>query len=111
LEIGAGHGRGTVFFASKGLSVDALDYHSITAIEISGKMAAKKKLKIKPRVYNVNKPFPFPDAHFDAVYSHMLLNMRFSSEEIHSMLSEINRVLKPRGLNFFSARNHNEILW
>jgi SAM-dependent methyltransferase len=108
LEIGAGHGRGTVFFASKGLSVDALDYHSITAIEISGKMAAKKKLKIKPRVYNVNKPFPFPDTHFDAVYSHMLLNMRFSLEEIHSILSEITRVLKPNGLNFFSARNHND---
>jgi hypothetical protein len=38
----------------------------------------------------------------------MLLNMRFSSEEIHSMLSEINRVLKPRGLNFFSARKHDD---
>jgi hypothetical protein len=59
LEIGAGHGRDTVFFASKGLSVDALDYHSIMAIKISGEMAQEKKLKIKPRVYDDNKPFPF----------------------------------------------------
>ena len=42
LEIGAGHGRDTVFFASKGLSVDALDYYSITAIEILGEMAQEK---------------------------------------------------------------------
>ena len=107
LEIGSGHGRDAVFFASKGLSVDALDY-SITAIEILGEMAQEKKLKIKPRVYDVNKPFPFPDAHFDAAYSHMLLNMRFSLEEIHSILSEVNRVLRPNGLNFFSVRNHND---
>ena len=107
LEIGSGHGKDAVFFASKGLSVDALDY-SITAIEILGEMAQEKKLKIKPRVYDVNKPFPFPDAHFDAVYSHMLLNMRFSLEEIHFILSEVNRVLRPNGLNFFSVRNHND---
>ncbi len=42
LEIGAGHGRDTVFFASKGLSVDALDYYSITAIEILCEMAQEK---------------------------------------------------------------------
>jgi hypothetical protein len=38
----------------------------------------------------------------------MLLNMRFSFEELHSILSEIRRVLKPRGLNFFSVRNQND---
>ena len=38
----------------------------------------------------------------------MLLNMRFSLEEIHSILSEVNRVLRPNGLNFFSVRNHND---
>ncbi len=107
LEIGTGHGRDTVFFASKGLLVDALDY-SITAIEILNEIAQEKKLKIKPRVYDIKKPFPFPDAHFDAVYSHMLLNMRFSSKEIHFILLEVNRVLKPNGLNFFSVRNHND---
>src|SRR2546423_1960632 len=42
------------------------------------------------------------------VYSHMLLNMRFSLDELHFIFSEIKRVLKPNGLNFFSVRNHND---
>ena len=53
------------------------------------------------------KPLPFPDGHFDAVYSHMLLNMRFSQDELHFILSEI-RVLRPREWNFFSVRNLND---
>ena len=35
----------------------------------------------------------------------MLLNMRFSLEELHFIFSEIKRVVKPRGFNFFSVRN------
>jgi hypothetical protein len=38
----------------------------------------------------------------------MLLNMKFTLDELHFIFSEIRRVLKPRGLNFFSARNHND---
>lgn len=38
----------------------------------------------------------------------MHLNMRFSVEQLHFILSEIRRVLKPRGLNFFSVRNQND---
>jgi SAM-dependent methyltransferase len=38
----------------------------------------------------------------------MLLNMRFSEDELHFILSEIKRVLKPKGWNFFSVRNHND---
>ena len=84
--------------------VDALDYCSITAIEILGEMAQEKKLKIKPRVYDVNKPFPFPDAHFDVVYSHMLLNMGFSLEEICSMLSEISSAKTKRPKLLFGKK-------
>ena len=38
----------------------------------------------------------------------MLLNMKFSPDELHLIFSEIRRVLKPKGLNSFSARNHND---
>jgi SAM-dependent methyltransferase len=49
-----------------------------------------------------------PDDHFDAAYSHMLFNMRFSLEDLRFIFSEINRVLKPNGFNFFSVRNQND---
>jgi SAM-dependent methyltransferase len=107
LELGAGHGRDTIFFASNGIEVEALDY-SVAAVEILDKIAKEKDLPIKPRIFDVKNPLPFPDSNFDAVYSHMLLNIKFSVDELHFIFSEIRRVLKPKGLNFFSVRNHND---
>ena len=107
LDLGSGHGRDALFFASVGIEVDSLNY-SATAIEILDKMAKEKRLPIKAKVFDVNNQLPFPDGYFDAVYSHMLLNMRFSLHELHSIFSEIRRVLKSKGLNFFSVRNNND---
>jgi ubiquinone/menaquinone biosynthesis C-methylase UbiE len=56
----------------------------------------------------VKKPLPFKDACFDAVYSHMILYMRFSQTELYSIFSEIRRILKPNGLNYLPVRNHND---
>jgi SAM-dependent methyltransferase len=74
LEIGAGHGRDTIFFASNGIEVEELDY-SVIGVEILDKIAKEKRLPIKSQVFDVRSPLPFPDAYFDAVYSHMLLNI------------------------------------
>ena len=103
LDLGSGHGRDALFFASNGIEVDALDY-SATAIEILDKMAKEKRLPIKAQIFDVKNQLPFPDDYFNAVYSHMLLNMRFSLHELHSIFSEIRRVLKSKGLNFFSLK-------
>ena len=109
LEIGAGHGRDTIFFATNGIEVEALDY-SVIAVEILDKIAKEKRLPIKSQTFDMkkNNPLPFPDGYFDAVYSHIFLNMRFSFDDLHFIFSEISRVLKSRGLNFFSVRNHND---
>jgi SAM-dependent methyltransferase len=107
LELGSGHGRDTTFFASNGLDVEALDYSSV-AVQTLDKSAKEKRLPIKLRIFDVKNPLPFQDGYFDAIYSHMLFNMRFSLDELHFVFSEIRRVLKPKGLNFFSVRNHND---
>src|ERR687885_2134993 len=109
LELGAGHGRDTVFFASNGIQVDALDYSEV-AIKILNTVAQEKRLSIiKSQIFDVAKnPLNFADGYFDAVYSHMLFNMRFSEEDLNFAFSEIRRVLKPKGLNFFSVRNSND---
>ncbi|MGA7897290.1 MAG: hypothetical protein WCA39_00355 [Nitrososphaeraceae archaeon] len=46
LELGAGHGRDTLFFVSNGIEVDTLDYSAI-AVEIHDKIAKEKRLPIK----------------------------------------------------------------
>jgi len=107
LELGAGHGRDTIFFASNGIDVEALDY-SVIAVDILDKIRKEKSLPIKPQIFDVKSPLPIQDSFFDAVYSHMLLNMRFSLDQLHFIFSEIKRVLKPKGLNFFSVRNYND---
>ena len=108
LELGAGHGRDTIFFASNGIEVAALDY-SVVATDILNRIAKEKLLPIKSQTFDVKKnPLPFSDGYFDAVYAHMLFNMRFSEDELHFIFSEIRRVLKPKGLNFFSVRNHHD---
>ena len=108
LELGSGHGRDTTFFASNAIEVQALDY-SVVATDILNKIAKERGLPIKSQFIDVgSSPVPFPDGYFDAVYSHMLFNMRFSEDQLHFMFSEIRRVLKLKGLNFFSVRNHND---
>ncbi len=52
LELGAGHGRDSTFFASNGIEVEALDY-SIIAIELLDKITKEKRLPIKPQIFDV----------------------------------------------------------
>jgi len=77
-------------------------------VDILNEITKERMLRIKPQLFDVTQPLPFPDGYFDAAYSHMLLNMRFSLEDLHFIFSEINRVLKPKGFNFFSVRNQND---
>jgi hypothetical protein len=63
--------------------VDALDY-SVVAMDILDKIAKEKGLPITSQTFDVkNNTLPFPYGYFDAVYSHMFFNMRFSEEELH----------------------------
>jgi len=107
LELGTGHGRDSIFFASNGIKVTAFDY-SKTGIDILINLAKEKNLAINTQVFDIKSPLPFSNSTFDVVYSHMLFNMRFSQEELGFAFSEIRRVLKPGGFNFFSVRNHND---
>ena len=54
LELGAGHGRDTIFFATNGIEVEALDY-SVIAIEILDKIAEEKRLPIKSQIFDVEE--------------------------------------------------------
>src|ERR1051326_7957534 len=59
LELGSGHGRDTIFFATNGIEVEALDY-SVIAIEILDKIAEEKRLPIKSQIFDAKKnPSPF----------------------------------------------------
>lgn len=104
LELGAGHGRDTLFFARSGFSVIATDI-SETGLAQLRAHAAESGADIQTSVHDITQPLPFADASVDAVYAHMLLCMALSTEQIHAAASEIRRVLRPGGLLVYTVRH------
>jgi len=106
VELGAGLGRDTIFFAQNSIPVECLDY-SQRAIEIIHEKSKKLKLTklIKTKIFDVRKKLPFKSGTIDGCFSHMLYCMALSTKEIKNLNNEIYRVLKPNGINIYTVRH------
>jgi len=106
LEIGAGLGRDTIFFAKNLISVQAIDYSS-AAIGIINKKSQENKLSniISTKIFDVRKKLPFTDSSIQACFSHMLYCMALSTSDLKNLNKEILRILKPGGINIYTARH------
>ncbi len=106
LELGAGQGRDTLFFAQNGFEVYSLDY-SRPGVESIKRKARESGLIncVKAVQHDVRKPLPFEDESFDACFSHMLYCMPLTTSELESVSKEIRRVLRPGGINIFTTRH------
>jgi len=106
IELGAGLGRDTIFFAKNSISVEALDY-SPTAIKLINKKAKENKLSnsISTKLFDVRKKLPFKDASVEACFSHMLYCMALSNSDLNNLNNEILRILKPGGINIYTVRH------
>jgi SAM-dependent methyltransferase len=110
LELGCGQGRDTIFFASNGLNVHAIDSSKV-AIENLYQKIERKNIPVKLKHLEVRKTLPFDSSYFDAVYSHMFYNMRFTDDELRFLFKESSRVLKNKGLLYFSFRSDKDVLY
>jgi SAM-dependent methyltransferase len=106
VELGAGHGRDALFFACEGLTVHALDF-SATGLQQLAETARTLGVgeRVKTTLHDVSRPLPLPDASTDAVFAHMLLCMALSTEQIHSIVAEVRRVLRPGGVFVYTVRH------
>ncbi|GKT12102.1 MAG: hypothetical protein ISEC1_P1077 [Thiomicrorhabdus sp.] len=106
LELGAGQGRDTMFFAQNGLQVQVLDYSEsgVKAINEKADRQGLSKLVIA-KTHDIRNPLPFENETFDACYSHMLYCMALTTKELEYLNSEIRRVLKSNGLNIYTVRH------
>jgi len=109
VELGAGLGRDTVYFAQNSIKVKALDY-SKTAIESITNKAEKLNLTefIKPKFFDIRKKLPFEDNSIEGCFSHMLYSMALSNFDLENLNNEICRILKPGGINIYTARHTDD---
>ncbi len=105
LELGAGQGRDTLFFAREGFQILALDYSREGVETIRTKSGAVGlSQSITALRHDVRQPLPFGDGLFDGCYSHMLYCMALTTRELEFLSQQVWRVLKPGGLNIYTAR-------
>jgi SAM-dependent methyltransferase len=108
LELGAGQGRDSFFFLSEGFDLTVTDY-SQSGLEQIAERASDRGLPVSCVHHDVREPLPFPDASFDACYSHMLFCMALTTPQIENLMSEIRRALKPGGILTYTARTFEDV--
>ena len=106
VELGAGLGRDSIFFAKNSIHVSALDY-SVSGIKIINEKAVNQNLSknISTKIFDIRKKLPFENNSINACFSHMLYCMALTTIELEYLNSEIFRILKPNGINIYTVRN------
>ncbi|GGJ27061.1 class I SAM-dependent methyltransferase [Streptomyces brasiliensis] len=106
LELGAGHGRDALYFAREGFTVHATDFSPVGLRQLDAAARAEALAeRVTTTVHDVRAPLPLPDASVDAVFAHMLLCMALSTAEIHTLVGEVRRVLRPGGVFVYTVRH------
>ena len=109
VEIGAGLGRDTLFFAKNLIHTTALDY-SPSGIDIINQKTKKNNLSnyISTKLFDLRQKLPFEDNSIEACYSHMLYCMALTTSDLKKLNNEIFRILKPGGINIYTVRHTND---
>jgi SAM-dependent methyltransferase len=104
LELGAGTGRDSLYFAKQGMSVQATDF-SDAAVELLRLEAQRAELseRVTAALHDVRDPLPAADGRIGAVYAHRVLGMALSRDELRSLMTEIRRVLRPGGILVYTV--------
>ncbi len=109
VEIGAGLGRDTVFFAKNSIHTTALDY-SPSGIKVINQKTTEDNLidHVSTKLFDVRQKLPFKDNSIEACYSHMLYCMALTTKDLEKLNNEIHRILKPDGINIYTVRHIND---
>ncbi len=109
LELGAGQGRDTMYFARRGFNVVALDFARSAVDEIARKARAAGLADCLAVCRHDARTFlPFADEAFAAGYSHMLFCMALSTIELERLAAEVFRVVRPGGLVVYTVRTKDD---
>lgn len=109
LDLGAGQGQDSRYFAKKGYKVLCTDFSDF-ALKIAKEKAKEEKLDIKFTNVNISEKLMFKTGEFDIVYSHLALHY-WDEEGTRKIFEEIHRVLKPGGIiaALFNSQSDPEV--
>lgn len=100
VDLGAGQGQDTRYFAANGFHVTSTDL-SEDALAVSKRHTLPELAnRITFQKFDLRDPFPFDDASFDVVYAHLSLHY-FDTKQTSLIFDEIHRVLHHNGILAF----------
>lgn len=109
LDLGCGSGRHTVYLAKRGFEVYGFDI-APEGIKITRNWLKKERLKASFKIGDIYKKLPYKDKFFDAIIAIQVIN-HGKIESIRKLIREMERILKPKGLVFITARRRRLRNW
>jgi len=100
LELGAGQGQDSRFFAENGYNVVSTDQSAAALATNREKLPTELVQKVTIEAVDISQKLPYPDASFAVVYAHLSLHY-FDEATTRQIFAEIRRVLVPGGLLVF----------
>ncbi len=100
LDLGAGHGQDSRYFAEHGHSVVASDIETGALRENVLKLDIKLQKLLSVEKIDLRSELPFTDKSFDGVYAHLSLHY-FDTTITERICADIYRILKPGGVFAF----------
>jgi SAM-dependent methyltransferase len=109
LELASGHGRDALYLAQQGFRVLATDFSDVAVDQI--RLAAQAKglaARVTAIVHDLREPLPLKERTVDGVFAHMALCMALSTKQIHGLVDEVRRVLRPGGTFIYTVRHTDD---
>lgn len=97
LELGAGTGQDTVFFARKGYRVTSTDIETKLLTQTVANLPEKIRDRVNVTELDLRDSLPFNDHSFDVIYAHLSIHY-FDTKTTTILFGEIFRVLRPEGM-------------
>lgn len=104
LDLGSGMGQDSVYFASKGFDVTAVDFSE------SGIKKLKNLNKDVKVVLQDIKKFKLKPNYFDVIYAHLSLHY-FDDQITNKIFKRLHKALKRNGLIFVKCKSINDPLF
>lgn len=107
LDLGAGQGQDSRFFAERGYKVVSTDIEELALEQSRAKTPSELKPKISVEQVDMRQELPFKDGQFDVVHADLSLHY-FDEATTKRIFAEIHRVLKPDGVLAFLVNSTSD---